>query len=77
MGDQDQNNNLPGGLLGRLVHGPLFPVGGVDPDWNHPDEDWEAPDHVVWRRTGPVERLPSGMWRRLKGRLKKIVYPSS
>ena len=53
--------------------GPAQPVPAPAPN----DEDAEDSGHVVWRRTGPVQRMKNGMWRRLTGRLKKIIYPSA
>ena len=70
---RDLNNNVVGNLgLQRRVTASGGALGHQEMDlWNQDD-----PGHVVWRRSGPVERLPSGMWRRLRGRLYKIVYPT-
>ena len=78
MGDQnaeqlDVNNNNAGD--GDLLE-PGAGAGGLGHQVFDLD-DFEDPGRVVWRRTGPVERLPNGMWRRLTGKLKRIIYPSS
>ena len=78
VNDRDLNNNnvdLNNNIVGDAGTGRRRAGGRLGhQDWALWDR--EDPGHIVWRRSGPVERLPTGMWRRLTGRLIKIIYPT-